>query len=94
MEGNYELDYFFKEYNCLEDLYDVLPFSHYDDTDDKNDFMLDLLKIDFTPSYHDHKHEGNSEDILIKLNEIEANYNNIIQDNIVSSPTISTMSFN
>jgi hypothetical protein len=90
MEGNFDLN-IFDEFTYIENIYNALPFSDYNESDGvKNDFLLDLLKIDFTPSFDDNKlFTSNSEELINKLNKIEQNYNNIIQDNIVSSPTTS-----
>jgi hypothetical protein len=95
MEGNYELEYIFGGgcyNNYIDDIYDVFPFKDYNYEVDgdglNNDFMLDLLKIDFSNTNYT-KHEGNSEDILDKLNKIECSYNTMLRDNIASAPTIS-----
>jgi hypothetical protein len=87
MEGKeYEFD-IFSDINYIENLYNVLPFNTFDEVDDKND-IFDILNIDFTSSWTE-KHTGNSEQIIDKLNKLEENYNNIVNTNIVSSPTTS-----
>ena len=64
----------------------ILPFNNYINEYDDNNFF-DFLNIDF-PIYETKIYCTNSDQIIDKINKIEENYKNIINDNI-SSPTSS-----
>jgi hypothetical protein len=93
MEGKeYEFDIFNDDLSYINDLYNVLPFNNFDDNKGNDDFF-DLLNIDFSNSW-DIKNSGTSEQLIDKLNKMEQNYNNIITNEIVSSPATSNLTFN
>jgi hypothetical protein len=85
MESNeYEGFDIFNE--CLDDMFNVLPFHNFNEDETDQDFF-DFLNIDM-----DFKIDKNipdkSYEIIEKLNKIEENYNNIIH-NSIQEPTIS-----
>jgi len=80
----------FQNLNEMENMYNVLPFNNITNDIEDNNFY-DFLNIDFCSNYNKNI-PGNSEQIIEKLNKIEENYNNILNDNI-SAPTISKFNF-
>ncbi len=85
MESN---EYEFNIFNeCIDDMFNVLPFHNFDEVEPDRDNFFDFLKIDIDMGM-DKNIPDKSYEIIQKLNKIEENYNNIINSHI-QQPTIS-----
>lgn len=93
MEGPAEDFEFFKHFNFddMEELYKVFPF--YESIETENQLYDAFLpNMNFYQSADDHKNNTDEKGLLDKLSKFEKSYNNIIQKDIIASPTISKIS--
>lgn len=95
MEGNvddFNLKDFFDNFNQVENIFEAFPFnnSEYFEQENNNfNFLLFPDDDDWNPFFDNNKNIMDSDQLLQKITKCEKNYNNIIQNNIIASPTVS-----
>jgi hypothetical protein len=92
MEGkNENFDIFNQcQFNDVEDLIDFFPFSN--SIENNNEDYKFFIFPDIEPlddHFNNHKNLMDGDQLLEKINKCEKNYNNIIQNNLIASPTAS-----
>jgi hypothetical protein len=100
MEGNeYEFDLFKEcEFDKVEQLMDFFPFSNsfepFEKENDNFNFFIFPDVEDYNPfSSFDHKNPMDGDQLLEKITKCEENYNNLLQNNLMASPTASKLYF-
>jgi hypothetical protein len=96
MEGNsdnFNLKDFFEDFNQVENIFDAFPFNNTEYFEqEKNNFNFFIFPdVDDWNIFDNNKNIMDSDQLLQKITKCEKNYNNIIQNNIISSPTISKL---
>jgi hypothetical protein len=95
MEGNvddFNLKDFFDNFNEVENIFDAFPFNNPEYFEhDKNNFNFLIFPDvdDWNPFFDNNKNIMDSDQLLEKITKCEKNYNNIIQYNMIASPTVS-----
>jgi tRNA U34 5-carboxymethylaminomethyl modifying enzyme MnmG/GidA len=99
MEGNvdnFNLQDFFENFNQVENIFEGFPFNneeYFEQETNNFNFFIFPNEDDWNPFFENNKSIMDSDQLLIKITKCENNYNNIIQNNIMSSPTASKMKF-